>query len=76
VDSKSQNCGCYEFSHRSFFVGKTYTIENTVRFLYSEWLPQSGEEWRYFPIYFQRVKFLPDVPENESIVDIFLPLDD
>jgi hypothetical protein len=29
---------------------------------------------RDFPIYLQRVKFFPDVPENEAITDVFLPL--
>jgi AraC family transcriptional regulator len=39
--------------------------------LYTAWFPQSGEELRDFPLYYQRVKFFPDVPENEAITDIF-----
>lgn len=46
----------------------------TSMFLYSEWLPQSGEEPRDFPLYFQRVEFFPDVPEYESVTDVFLPI--
>lgn len=49
-------------------------LGESVKYLYSEWLPRSGEELRDFPIYFQRVKFFPDVPEAEAITDIFLPL--
>lgn len=49
-------------------------LGETVRTLYLEWLPQSGEEARDFPVFFQRVKFFPDVSEEEAITDIFLPL--
>lgn len=55
-------------------IGSDDTLGETVRYLYAEWLPQSGEELRDFPVYFQRVKFFPDVPEHEAIVDVFLPL--
>ena len=55
-------------------IGSDDTLEATVTYLYSEWLPQSGEEPRDFPLYFQRVSFFPDVPEHEAITDVFLPL--
>jgi AraC family transcriptional regulator len=42
--------------------------------LYRDWLPQSGESLRDFPPYAQRVSFFPDVPEDEAVVDLFLPL--
>jgi AraC family transcriptional regulator len=45
-----------------------------VRFLYSQWLPQSGEELRDFPLFLQRVHFFPDVPEHQQLVELFLPL--
>jgi AraC family transcriptional regulator len=56
------------------FVGSDDRLEAAVRFLYSHWLPQSGEELRDFPLFLQRVTFFPDVPEHEAVVDIFLPL--
>jgi AraC family transcriptional regulator len=56
------------------FVGSDDRLESAVRFLYSQWLPQSGEELRDFPLFLQRVTFFPDVPEHEAVVDIFLPL--
>jgi DNA gyrase inhibitor GyrI len=46
----------------------------TLKYLYATWLPASGEELRDFPLYLQRVRFFPDVPEHEAIVDVFLPL--
>lgn len=55
-------------------VGSDDTLEASVRFLYAEWLPQSGEELRDCPLFFQRVSFFPDVPEHEAITDVFLPL--
>lgn len=55
-------------------IGSDDTLADTVRYLYAEWLPQSGEELRDFPLFFQRVKFFPDVPENEAVIDVFLPL--
>lgn len=54
--------------------GSDDLLRSSISYLYSSWLPESGEELRDFPLYVQRVKFFPDVPEHESIVDIFLPL--
>jgi AraC family transcriptional regulator len=54
--------------------GSDDTLGETVSYLYSEWLPDSAEELRDFPLYCQRVEFFPDVPENEAITDLFLPL--
>ena len=55
-------------------VGSDDTLGATVAYLYSEWLPESGEELRDFPLFCRRVKFFPDVPEHESVTDVFLPL--
>jgi AraC family transcriptional regulator len=55
-------------------VGSDDTLVETVSYLYSEWLPQSGEEPRDFPLYLQRLSFFPDVPEHEAECDVFLPL--
>jgi AraC family transcriptional regulator len=56
------------------YVGAEDGLEAAARYLYAQWLPQSGEELRDFPLYGERVKFFPDVPEHESIVELFLPL--
>jgi AraC family transcriptional regulator len=55
-------------------VGSDDTLSETVSFLYSQWLPQSGEELRDFPLFFQRIRHFPTVPEHEAITDVFLPL--
>ncbi|HET9953337.1 MAG TPA: AraC family transcriptional regulator [Polyangiaceae bacterium] len=55
-------------------VGSEDTLPESISFLYSQWLPSSGEELRDFPLYLQRVTFFPDVPEHEAITDIFLPV--
>jgi AraC family transcriptional regulator len=54
-------------------VGTDASMFQAVNFLYAEWLPQSGESLRDFPPYLQRVLF-QDVPPQEAITDIFLPL--
>lgn len=55
-------------------IGSDETLGASARYLYSEWLPQSAQEVRDFPLYFQRISFFPDVPEHEAAVDVFLPL--
>jgi len=55
-------------------VGSDDMLGDVLRYLYSTWLPTSGEEPRDFPLYLQRVRFFPDVPEHEAITDVFLPL--
>ena len=55
-------------------VGSDDGFAATFEWLYKEWLPTSGEEPRDFPLFLQRVKFFPDVPEHEAVTDVFLPL--
>lgn len=56
-------------------VGSSDDLEAAALFLYRDWLPQSGEEPRDFPLYCQRVSFFPDVPEAEAVTDLYLPLE-
>jgi len=42
--------------------------------LYRNWLPESGEELRDFPLYFHYINLLPETSENELVTDIYLPL--
>jgi AraC family transcriptional regulator len=55
-------------------IGSDDGFGEIFRHLYSEWLPSSGEEPRDFPLFVQRVRFFPDVPEHEAVTDVFLPL--
>ncbi|WP_193164489.1 AraC family transcriptional regulator [Microbulbifer hainanensis] len=54
--------------------GSDDALGASVTYLYRHWLPDSGEELRDFPLFFERVRFYPDLPEQEMITDIFLPL--
>ncbi|WP_409564933.1 GyrI-like domain-containing protein [Microvirga sp.] len=55
-------------------VGSEDSLGAAIMYLYGSWLPQSGEEPRDFPLYCQRIRFFPDVPEHEAATDLFLPL--
>jgi AraC family transcriptional regulator len=48
--------------------------ESAIYPLYRDWLPQSGEELRDFPLYFHYLNLLPDTPEHELVTDVYLPL--
>jgi len=55
-------------------VGSDDQLGRSIYRLYAEWLPTSGEETRDFPLFMQRVKFFPEVPDGEAVTDIYLPL--
>jgi AraC family transcriptional regulator len=55
-------------------VGSHDTLGETVRNLYAEWLPTSGQELRDFPCYFEYVARMPKVAEHEQLTDVYLPL--
>ncbi|WP_222611275.1 MULTISPECIES: GyrI-like domain-containing protein [Undibacterium] len=54
--------------------GSDDNLELSIRRLYEEWLPQSGEELRDFPLFLQRRNFFPEVHEDALETDIFLPI--
>ncbi|AJP73008.1 AraC family transcriptional regulator [Sphingomonas hengshuiensis] len=56
--------------------GPDAALRPAADWLYREWLPVSGEELRDFPFFGQRIRFFPDVPEQEAVIDLFLPLKD
>ncbi|MCT8001513.1 AraC family transcriptional regulator [Sphingomonas sanguinis] len=55
-------------------VGNTDNLEPAALYLYRDWLPESGEEARDFPLYCQRLSLFPDVAEHEAVAELFLPL--
>ena len=55
-------------------VGSDDQLGRSIRWLYAEWLPASGEETRDFPLFMRRVKFFPEVPDGEAVTDIYLPI--
>ena len=54
--------------------GSHARIGESIYPLYREWLPNSGEELRDFPLYFHYLNLIPATPEHELITDIYLPL--
>lgn len=54
--------------------GSHTRIGESIYPLYRDWLPESGEELRDFPLYFHYINLLPETPENELLTDIYLPL--
>jgi AraC family transcriptional regulator len=54
-------------------VGSRHNNKAAV-YLYEKWLPQSGESPGNFPIFFHYVNVGPNVPEEEMITDVYLPL--
>jgi AraC family transcriptional regulator len=56
------------------YIGDDANLSESITYLYSTWLPLSGEEPRDFPLFLRRVNFFPDVPAHEAIIDVFLPL--
>ncbi|PHR92296.1 MAG: AraC family transcriptional regulator [Robiginitomaculum sp.] len=55
-------------------IGSDDGIEAAARILYEHWLPNTKHEVRDFPLFLQRVRAFPDVPEHQAVLDIFLPL--
>ena len=54
--------------------GSHEQIDQSVHYLYGQWLPQSGEELRDFPCYFHYLNLIPEVEEHALLTDIYLPL--
>lgn len=55
-------------------IGSDRLLSNKIGFLYGEWLAERDETPSEFPLFIERISFFPDVPEDEMITDIYLPL--
>jgi AraC family transcriptional regulator len=55
-------------------LGSHERMSESIYPLFREWLPQSGEELRDFPLFFQYLNLIPEVDEQELVTDIYLPL--
>jgi len=46
-------------------------IDESTQYLYSEWLPRSGEEVRDFTLLFHYLNLFPEKSEHELLTDIY-----
>jgi len=54
--------------------GPDASLDQAIRWLYGVWLPPSGLELRDAPPFLKRLRFFPEVPAHEALVEIHLPL--
>lgn len=54
--------------------GSHDALTGLAKTLYRDWLPESEEELRDFPLFFHYLNFVHDVAEHELITEIYLPL--
>ena len=55
-------------------LGSPDNIDETIYPLYRDWLPNSGEELRDFPLFFHYLSVYPETPEHAWQTDVYLPL--
>ncbi|MGR6874719.1 AraC family transcriptional regulator [Pseudomonas sp. HK3] len=56
------------------YTGSDDAIGLAVDYLYSNWLADSDYDVRDFPVYFERIRFFPEVSEHDMVTDIYLPI--
>jgi len=55
-------------------LGSHDKMDNKIYYLYSEWLPKSGEKLRDYPCFFHYINLVTEVEEHQLITDIYLPI--
>lgn len=55
-------------------LGSHDRLGESARYLYQQWLPESGEELRDFPLFFHYLNLMSDTAERDLITDVYLPL--
>ncbi|UVW33809.1 AraC family transcriptional regulator [SAR92 clade bacterium H455] len=54
--------------------GSHNNLDNSIYYVYREWLPENNEEIRDYPCFFHYINFIHEVDECELITDIYVPL--
>lgn len=54
--------------------GSHDNLEESIYYLYREWLPASGETWRDHPCFFHYLNLAHQVDECDLLTDVYLPL--
>jgi AraC family transcriptional regulator len=55
-------------------LGSHDRLAESIYPLYRDWLPESGEELRDFPLFFHYLNLFPETPELQLETNIYLPL--
>lgn len=55
-------------------LGSHHRLGEAAYYLYRDWLPESDEVLRDFPLFFNYQNLIPETPEHELITDVYLPL--
>jgi AraC family transcriptional regulator len=55
-------------------IGSRDKMDDSIYYLYKDWLLKNNEELRDFPLFFQYHNFFPETVESELVTDIFLPI--
>ncbi len=55
-------------------VGSHDRLGESTDYLYRQWLPESSEELRDFPLFFHYLNLMPETTESDLLTDIYLPL--
>lgn len=55
--------------------GSDDAISAVANYLYAHWAIDKQITLRDFPLFFERVRFFPDVPEKDAITDVYLPVE-
>lgn len=59
---------------RIIYIGPETGLRTPTRYLYEQWLMSTQYELRDFPLFFERIRGFPDVPEHQAETHIYLPL--
>lgn len=54
--------------------GSQDNIDESIYYVYQEWLAESGEEVRDYPCFFHYLNFIHEVDECDLLTDIYVPL--
>ncbi len=55
-------------------LGSHDSLDDSIYYVYRQWLPQSGENLRDFPCFFHYVNLIHEVDECDLITDVYVPL--
>lgn len=54
--------------------GSDDTLGEVIQFLFTDWIANSDFELRDFPLILERISFFPEVPEQEMMTHVYLPI--